>query len=125
MNRDITKRDAGNAAQTELARNVVVFGSISEVQVFNDNRLAGFEDILRNALAGLKTGAIQRPSLVVARATEAQFPILLLEHDEATLSPGQLNRRIHDQCKQVVQDGDGAESPESGKQLSNILKSAH
>ena len=58
---------------------------------------------LRNALAGLETGAIQRPSLVVAGATEAQFPILLLEHDEATLSPGQLNRRIHDQCKQVVQ----------------------
>ena len=46
MNRDITKRDAGNAAQTELARNVVVFGSISEVQVFDDNRLAGFEDVL-------------------------------------------------------------------------------
>jgi hypothetical protein len=125
MNREIMERDTRNAAQTELARNVVVFGSISEVQVFNENWLAGFEDVLRNALAGPKAGAIQWPPLVVARATEAQLSILLLEHDEASLGRGQLNRCIHYQRKEVVQNGNRAESPESGEQLSNILKSAN
>src|SRR5688572_6756973 len=97
-------------------------GEIAVEQVGDEPRLAGAEDFFGNLAARVEARVAQRVAVASTRELEVELPAMLAEHDEAAIGARNLDGRIENERKHLIEDAPGAQRTQPFEQRRDLTE---